>query len=45
MFKKILKKMNYTLPSGRTDWEEVRFDIITLVFLILIVGGAFYANN
>ena len=45
MFKKILKKMNYTLPSGKIDWEEIRFDIIALAFLILIVGGAFYADN
>ncbi len=45
MFKKLLTKMKYTLPSGKIDWEEVRFDIITIAFLTLVIGGAWYANN
>ncbi len=45
MFKKLLTKMKYTLPSGKIDWEEIKFDIIAISFLTLVIGGALYASN
>ncbi len=32
----MLKKLGYIKQSGKIDWEEVRFDVIVLIFLGVI---------